>query len=88
METFKVLKIAIEEWVFVIPFDFERHRSCLKRACVIHFVGLRFARHTVNGPNNYKLMLFPSLSLEGITKTLGSFGFPTAGPNDFLDRDR
>jgi hypothetical protein len=70
VQPLEILKIAIEKWIFVIPFNFQCDGSIRKRAHVIDFVGLCFAFDAVDNSLHNKFMLAPVLGGQCITESL------------------
>ena len=78
MQALEVLKVAVEERVFVVPFDFESNSAAFKSPYVIDFVRLCFALDSVDDALDHKIVLSPSAILESIAKALRAFGLAAA----------
>ena len=71
MQSFKVLEIAIVEWIFVVPFYLHGNHSVIENPNVINLVTYRLALTSVYQFLNLKLVLVPTLGRECTTYSLG-----------------
>jgi hypothetical protein len=83
-----ILKIAIKEWVFVVPFNLKSDCPCGKSRNVIDLVRDRLALDAVDGSPNLKLMLAPPVVVESAAKALSAFRLSAPRSYNFFDGDR
>jgi len=78
VQALEVLKVAIKEGVFVVPFDFKSNSAAFKISYVIDFVRLRFALDSIDDALNHKIVFSPAAILESVAKALRAFGLAAA----------
>jgi hypothetical protein len=88
VQAFEILEIAVEERIFVVPFDLERDHAFIIFGHMIDFVGNGFAPHAVDRSHDFEFMLAPPFFDEGASKPLRRFGFAPARTDDLLYRYR
>ena len=83
MKPLEILKIAIEERVFVVPLDFQGDAAVIRSAHVIDFVGGRGPFLAVDGLPDQNIALDPTPSGQRTSQALGEAGFATAAADQF-----
>src|SRR5262249_519699 len=87
MQPFEILQVAIEEWVFVVPLDFQRHESRIEFADVIYLMRDGFPLFAIDGLPNDKFCLRPLAAGQVLAKPLSTLCLAAAAGNNLLDRD-
>jgi hypothetical protein len=64
MKPFEVLYVSVEEWVLVIPFNFESDYTTCEVADVVDFMRLTFFRLAADNSLNNEVVFAPALLLD------------------------
>jgi hypothetical protein len=72
MQSFEILQVAVEEWVFVIPLDLQRDKACIEFADVIYLMRGSFSLFTIDSLPNDKFCLRPIAARQVLAKPLSA----------------
>lgn len=85
MQSLEILKVAVEEGVFIVPFDFTRDDAGPELFHVIDFMRYGFTRTAVYTSFNDEVHFCPPNGCKPFSQTLGSFRLAAAAANNLLD---
>jgi len=83
MQPLEVLQIAIEERVFIVPFDFASQHARLGAPHMVNLVRGRLARLSVHDLNYLEVVFLPSHVRKATAKPLSKLRLPPAA-SDYL----
>lgn len=85
METLKVLKIAIKEWIFIVPLYFERERAAVGRVKMVDLMANRLFLNVIDDLFYFDVPFTPFQFMEAAPQTLRQLGLTATTPNDLGD---
>ncbi len=85
VEAMEVFSVAVKEWVFVIPLDFQGNSAALKSLDVVYIMGRGIGYIVIDTLFDIEVCLGPAAISQIVAQPLGDLRLPAAAANDLRD---